>query len=490
MPPENLGLAQTHLASAEALAPTLARLLGPAADATQAPMPPPTERYQEERLLGEGGMGCVHEVRDRWLGRSVALKELSAQTVTTDLVRRFLVEALVTANLEHPGIVPVYERGTRDGRPFYTMRRLPGRTLADALASASSDAERLALIPVLVKVAEAIGYAHARGVVHRDLKPSNVVLGDFGEVTVIDWGIAKVPDEALLGIAAIAESSSDETKTQSGALLGTPAYMAPEQAAGRNDDVDARTDVFALGTILYEILSGRGPYERPTVVAVLAAALEASPAPIETVAPRMPEALRRICAHAMAVDRSARPRSGRELARLLDDALTSAWQEPESKWTRAALAALTLLAVLGALVGALLVASRLPELERLGFGQYPIYFWASLAIGFLGTDIVTRGRHDLGRTALVFSLMTAFAGPFSMLMGALSVLRRAQAPEVLADERAWRTVLTAGAFESIGVAIMGMSFGAALVIVWEVSRRVTVSRARAARRATATTSRG
>jgi hypothetical protein len=234
-----------------------------------------------------------------------------------------------------------------------------------------------------------------------------------------------------------------------------------------------------LGAMLYEILSGRGPYEGSTSIAVLTAAMEARPTPLEKLAPRMPEALRMICARAMALDPAERPHSARELARLLEDALTSAWQDPQSRWTRAGVSALTLLALLGGAVGAVLVASRLPALEVLGFGRYPIYFWSSLAVGFIAIDVATRGRHDLGRTALVFIIITIGAGPFSMAMGMLSVLRRAQDPELLADDRAWRTLLTVGAYESIGITVMGLAFGGALIIVWEAARRSTASRASA-----------
>jgi len=328
-------------------------------------------------------------------------------------------------------------------------------------------------VPVLVKVAEAVGYAHAHGVVHRDLKPSNVVLGDFGEVTVIDWGIAKVEDASLLGIADSLPASpdGDGKKTQAGALLGTPAYMSPEQATGRNDDVGPGADVFALGAMLYEILSGRPPYAGPTAMAVLSAAIEARPDPITRAAPDAPSALRDICTRAMAIDAAVRPRSARELAEALERALTDALRPRESNVARATIAGLTLLAIIAAVLGGTLVAARLPALEDLGFGRYPIFFWGGLALACTLTDLVTRGRYALDRTSLVFVLMTMGSGPFSGLMGMLSILHQAQAPSIVSDGRAWRALLTAGTHDVIACAILGPALGGFLLIAWEVVRR-------------------
>src|SRR5262249_8873678 len=186
---------------------------------------------------------------------------------------RFLEEARITGQLEHPGIVPIYELASSpaDRTPFYTMRFIRGRTLTEAArayhearaAGRAGPLELRELLTAFVGVCNAVAYAHARGVIHRDLKGRNVVLGDFGEVLVLDWGLAKVvggdaPDAAAGPVSV--PPSGDRGATQVGQIVGTPSYMSPEQAEGRVDRLDARTDVFGLGAILYEILTGRPPF--------------------------------------------------------------------------------------------------------------------------------------------------------------------------------------------------------------------------------------
>lgn len=218
------------------------------------------QRYEIRAEQGRGGLGLVWRAHDRELGRDVAVKELLQRGGTSEL--RFLREALITSRLEHPGIVPVHEAGRwSDGTPFYTMKLVAGRSLHDRIAEQRTLDERLALLPNIVSVADAIAYAHDCGVIHRDLKPSNVMVGDFGETIVIDWGLAKVLDDAgeQGGYDVPYRSSARTDLTAIGSVLGTPAYMAPEQYRGVSD---ARTDVYALGGILHHVLTGKPPHER------------------------------------------------------------------------------------------------------------------------------------------------------------------------------------------------------------------------------------
>jgi eukaryotic-like serine/threonine-protein kinase len=204
-------------------------------------------RYQITGELGRGGMGIVYEALDTELGRRVALKLLPGELVGADRRALFLGEVVVTAGLEHPGIVPVYDAGeTPDGDLFYTMKKVSGRTLAALIAEAPALPDRMALLPHLIACANAVAYAHDLGIIHRDLKPANVVIGAFGETVVVDWGIAtRVRGDADAGEPLYSRQ------------LGTPAYMAPEQTAGA--ELTRRTDVYALGAMLYELLDGRPP---------------------------------------------------------------------------------------------------------------------------------------------------------------------------------------------------------------------------------------
>ncbi len=241
-------------------------------------MPAPAHRGDRYQLLGEiarGGMGAVLKGRDHDLGRDLAIKVLlEKHRDQPELIRRFIEEAQIGGQLQHPGIVPVYEFGRfGDDRPYFAMKLVEGRTLAALLAARHGVAEDLpGLLDIFEEICRTIAYAHARGVIHRDLKPSNVMVGHFGEIQVMDWGLAKVltrgdrADEPSARPVRPCETSwadrdgSDAAVSRAGSVLGTPAYMAPEQARGDLERVDERADVFGLGAILCEILTGRPPY--------------------------------------------------------------------------------------------------------------------------------------------------------------------------------------------------------------------------------------
>jgi WD40 repeat protein len=214
------------------------------------------ERYHVMGEHGRGGLGRVSRAHDRELGRDVAIKELISRDRVEEV--RFLREALITARLEHPGIVPVHEAGRwPDGTPFYAMKLVSGRPLRDLIAECTSSDQRLGLLHHMIAVADAIAYAHGRGIIHRDLKPANVIVGEFGETVVIDWGLAKDLTAAPepMTVSASFPAVRDDELTAAGSVLGTPAYMAPEQRRG--EQVDRRADVFAIGVMLWELCTGR-----------------------------------------------------------------------------------------------------------------------------------------------------------------------------------------------------------------------------------------
>jgi serine/threonine-protein kinase len=286
----------------------------------------PDERYEHRALLGEGGMGEVRLCKDKRFGRDVAMKVVrSGQGSKGDLRARFLREARVQGQLEHPAIVPVYDVG-RDaaGNLFFTMKRLRGSTLEEVitrLRSRDSDTGALytrhKLLSAFLDVCQAVHFAHARGVVHRDLKPGNVMLGSYGEVYVLDWGLAKLTGrkDELQAEEQVDLSSVAGAKTAVGALMGTPGYMAPEQIAGDNDGIDHRTDVYALGVILFEILALQPLHGEGSASEVLARTLRGSDARPSVRAPEreVPPELEAICVRATAARKEDRYASAREL---------------------------------------------------------------------------------------------------------------------------------------------------------------------------------
>jgi serine/threonine-protein kinase len=294
-PNEAIGVAQTSVSSeATTLDPSTARM--PA-------------RYVPGRRLGAGGMGEVVLATDAQIGRDVAIKRMRVAP-TAGAVARFVREAKVQGRLDHPAIVPVHELGSdADGRPFFVMKRLTGTTLADILTKPGAYT-RQRLLRAFADVCLAIEFAHNRGVIHRDLKPSNIMLGDFGEVYVLDWGVARIVGE-IDDVDPTAASVPGAEATEAGALLGTPGYIAPELIRG--EQVDPRADVYALGCILFEILAGESmlPRGREALVAALDPfnTRPSTRAPDRDVPPELDEA----CVAATWTARERRP-TARELA--------------------------------------------------------------------------------------------------------------------------------------------------------------------------------
>ncbi len=240
------------------------------------------DRYQLSGEIARGGMGAVLRGRDVDLGRDLAVKVLLEKYVDRpEVARRFIEEAQIGGQLQHPGVVPVYDIGRFGDRPFFTMKLVKGQTLSALLAERTeAAADRPRLLGISLQVAQALAYAHAKGVIHRDLKPANIMVGAFGEVQVMDWGLAKVLAEGGVADEERASRAHQEpedvtvirtarstgslgslgTDTEAGSVLGTPAYMPPEQANGDIAHLDRRADVFGLGAILCEILTGKPPY--------------------------------------------------------------------------------------------------------------------------------------------------------------------------------------------------------------------------------------
>jgi serine/threonine protein kinase len=214
-------------------------------------------RYELVEEIGRGGMATVYLARDRDLDRLVALKVMRGSMLDGDARQRMAAECRIMARLEHPGIVPVHESGVLpDGRVYYTMKFVRGRRLDDQVLAAIALPERLRLFE---KICQAVAFAHAQGVIHRDLKPGNVMVGPFGEVLVIDWGIARHRAAAAVAPTPVESQAASGSQTGHGTVLGTPGYMAPEQARGELDQVDERSDVYGLGGILRFLLTGHSP---------------------------------------------------------------------------------------------------------------------------------------------------------------------------------------------------------------------------------------
>jgi tetratricopeptide (TPR) repeat protein len=311
-------------------------------------IPPPTEpaakgtqRYAFTKFHARGGMGEIWICHDSHLRRDVAIKRLSSNSVIAR--ERFLAEAQVTGQLEHPGIVPIHDLGVDDnGQPYYVMKFVRGRSLKDAIRDYHAKPPRgevppelqwRRLLDIFVDVCHAVAYAHSRGVLHRDLKPDNVMLGPFGETVLLDWGLAKARGDGPLvsPVGALSShASTSGTHTEAGSVIGSPLYMPPEMAEGRINDTDERTDIYLLGATLYEILTGRTPREGKSFDELLTMARTASVLPPRKLA-KVPKALSAICVKAMSREKEDRYATAMELAtdvqRYLAGAAVSAYRE-------------------------------------------------------------------------------------------------------------------------------------------------------------------
>lgn len=370
-------------------------------------------RYTQLGEIARGGMGVVLRVRDRSLDRTLAMKRMLTPPSDADdgievaQFARFMEEAQITAQLDHPSIVPIHELGEdEEGRTYYTMRLIKGRALSEVLAEVNGTAgtgndatAHLAkgasqslwnlsrLVGVLVRVCQTMAYAHAKGVIHRDLKPANIMVGDLGEVYVMDWGLARMAGRAdvrdlrlrlgqagvdgLTTVASTRMAAGDTLldgplETMDGAVLGTPAYMAPEQAAGRIEEVDFRSDVYALGAILYEMLAGHPPYmgagKADSPRSVLGRVCAGPPENLARLTARVSPELIAICEKAMCRESAGRYAScldlAEELQAFLDNRVVKAHQTgplAEARaWVRRNPAlALTSIVALGAIIAGL-----------------------------------------------------------------------------------------------------------------------------------------
>ncbi len=315
------------------------------------------DRYRMEGEIARGGMGAILRVCDEDLGRPLAMKVVLGQddttgssdtsTVNPALLERFLDEAQITGQLHHPGIVPVHELGLdRRGRAYFTMQLVNGRTLDELFRTAHDrgDRSRARVLETFLKICDTLTYAHAKGVLHRDLKPANVMVGEFGEVYVMDWGLAKVTGQVDRHDLRIRPAGNSDTSairtgrtsevesnpesplvTMDGSVLGTPSYMPPEQAAGRVEELGPRADIYALGAMLYQFLTGSPPYAGPgggvDAYTILQRVIDGPPTPVRELAPQTPVELAEICERAMARAPKSRYRSMRALADDLRDFL-------------------------------------------------------------------------------------------------------------------------------------------------------------------------
>jgi WD40 repeat protein len=353
------------------------------------------QRFTLVRPHARGGLGEVFVAVDEELHREVALKQIQEQRDHPESRARFVREAEITGGLEHPGIVPVYGLGQyADGRPFYAMRFVRGQSLHEAIGRfhradvsgrdpGQRSLELRKLLDRFLMVCNAMAYAHSRGVLHRDLKPGNIMLGPYGETLVVDWGLAKLIDRPE-GAGAAGEptlhvaSAGDSDATQEGRALGTPAYMSPEQAAGRLDQLGPASDVYSLGATLYCLLTGRAPFTEREPGLLLCQVQQGEFPPPRQVKGAVPAALEAICLKAMALRPGDRYPSAKALADevehwLADERVTAyaeAWRGRLLRWTRrhkplvASAAGMAAVALTATIAAMLLTASAARERQE------------------------------------------------------------------------------------------------------------------------------
>jgi serine/threonine-protein kinase len=349
----------------------------------------PADRYRTVRLHARGGLGEVHVAEDAELHRPVALKRiLPDQADDPDSRRRFLREAEITARLQHPAIVPVYGLAADEhGQPGYAMRFIEGESLDEAIGrfhagSRFAHADKFQSLPIrqllahFVAVCQAVAYAHSKGIIHRDLKPANIMLGPFGETYLVDWGVARILDSLEAETAGSAPDAAGD-RTEIGSVVGTPAYMSPEQAAGRWDLVGPAADVYSLGAVLYCVLTGRPPINVDSWVDVQERIEQGDFPPPRRLDPAVPRPLDAVCRKALAVDPAGRYASALDLAadvnRWLADEPVTAEPEPRQdrlrRWVKrhrsltAGLAATVVVGLLGAAVGLAVVSGLNRKLD-------------------------------------------------------------------------------------------------------------------------------
>ncbi|MCA9106226.1 MAG: serine/threonine protein kinase [Planctomycetales bacterium] len=329
------------------------------------------DRYELREVLGQGGCGVVTRAYDKQLRREVVVKRILPRMANhEELKQRFWHEAMITGGLEHPGIAPVHEAGEDPvtGEAFYAMKWLKGETLAEAIQRLHGIDDRRTwlvelrgLLERFIAVCQALAYAHAKGVIHRDLKPANIMLGDFGETVVLDWGIAKrIGDPSLPATTdtsrpenappnhdratsqSMIDTESPAELTRQGSLLGTPSAMSPEQAQGQVDSLDARSDVFSLGSMLYELLTGSSPFRDEDVQRTLSRVINAEFDDCRVRDRRVPRPLAEVCRRALQRDPQDRYQSATQLADEIHRYLSGErvlahrerWWEAADRWSR------------------------------------------------------------------------------------------------------------------------------------------------------------
>ena len=302
-------------------------------------------RDESKAVLAQGGMGRIICVFDHCTNREVVVKErlgadqgrdryYSAPLGLSSADVRFLHEAKITARLEHPYIVPVYEIGQRQNhRLYYTMKKVKGKTLTACLDECESLAERMEYLPHFLNLCHAIAYAHDKGIIHRDIKPDNVMVGEFGETVVLDWGLAKIVDAREEEDAdslkyAISDLKKDKGKSLHGYAMGTPSFIPPEQARGELDKIEYRSDVYSLGAVLYIILAGEPPFKGESVSEVLDQVMNQEPPPIGSIEKRAPKELVELAATALKKERYNRVHSAKDMAEQIGEYLSGKFIAP------------------------------------------------------------------------------------------------------------------------------------------------------------------
>lgn len=298
-----------------------------------------SERYNDEGVIGRGGMGEVRALRDQHLGREVAVKTLAPHyRHSRDAVQGFVDEAQITAQLQHPNIVPVHDFGSdHSGNLYFTMKRVQGRTLHELLHDPTlppGSSKRLSMaLDVFLKVCDAVAFAHSRGVLHRDIKPSNIMVGSFGEVYLMDWGVARVQSREG-NVDPVQLTMSSDARARQG-MVGTPSFLAPEMAGGHYDTVDERSDIFGLGAVLYQIVTGRPPFEADTTEQIIARTAVGNFVPPDELGDVLvPKKLARVIMKAMSLDPGDRYATAGALSDQVREFLHRGLHQPQQTFAR------------------------------------------------------------------------------------------------------------------------------------------------------------